>query len=188
MDIDIEQMRQLAEILENSSLTEIEIEERDFKLKLKKDRSTSSAYLQEKKEAPPSAGLTDSNERLESRPDNAAGNEMEGKGRERSVEREPTTAGTEEKNSNEISITSPIVGTFYRSASPEDPPYVEVGDSVREGETVCIVEAMKVMNEVKANASGTIIEICVEDGDPVEFGQDLLTVKMDGSGDENELQ
>lgn len=73
-------------------------------------------------------------------------------------------------------ITSPMVGTFYSSPSPEDPPFVKVGDKVEKGTVVCIIEAMKVMNEVKANTSGIISEVLVESSHPVEFGTKLFRV------------
>ena len=71
-------------------------------------------------------------------------------------------------------IKAPMVGTFYRSASPDAKPFVEVGQAVKEGETVCIIEAMKLMNEIEADASGTIKAILVENGQPVEYGQPLF--------------
>ena len=74
-------------------------------------------------------------------------------------------------------IVSPMVGTFYMSPSPEADPFVEVGKTISKGDVVCIVEAMKLMNEIESEFSGKIIEICVEDGQPVEFGQVLMYVE-----------
>jgi acetyl-CoA carboxylase biotin carboxyl carrier protein len=74
-------------------------------------------------------------------------------------------------------VTSPFVGTFYRSPSPDAPPFVEVGSAIREGQALCIVEAMKLMNEIEADSAGTIVEILVENGKPVEFGQKLFKVR-----------
>lgn len=74
-------------------------------------------------------------------------------------------------------ITSPMVGTFYRRPSPDAPNFVEVGDSVSEGQTICIIEAMKVMNEIKAEKSGTITATVVDDATPVQFGDTLFTIK-----------
>ena len=71
-------------------------------------------------------------------------------------------------------ITSPMVGTFYAAPAPEEPPFVKVGDTVKEGQVVCIVEAMKVMNEVKATESGVVKEILMENGHPVEFGSKIF--------------
>jgi len=80
---------------------------------------------------------------------------------------------------NLAEIKSPMVGTFYRTSSPGSEPYVTVGDRVEPDTVVCIVEAMKVMNEIKAAVSGEIVEILVEDAEPVEFGQVLFLVKPD---------
>ena len=74
-------------------------------------------------------------------------------------------------------ITSPMVGTFYKSPSPDSDPFVSVGANVKPGDVVCIVEAMKMMNEIKAEISGKVVEICVDDGQPVEFGQVLMYVE-----------
>ncbi len=76
-------------------------------------------------------------------------------------------------------LKAPMVGTFYRAPSPESPPYVEIGDRVTEGQTVCIIEAMKLMNEIPADRSGTVVEIAVENSDPVEYGQALIRIKPD---------
>lgn len=78
---------------------------------------------------------------------------------------------------NRKSITSPMVGTFYAAPSPDAAPFVKVGDTIKEGDTVCIVEAMKLMNQIDAEISGKIVEICVENGQPVEFGQVLMYVE-----------
>src|SRR5262245_23969579 len=72
-----------------------------------------------------------------------------------------------------VYVTSPFVGTFYRSPSPDAPTFVEVGTSIREGQTLCIVEAMKLMNEIEAECAGVIVEILAENGKPVEFGHKL---------------
>jgi acetyl-CoA carboxylase biotin carboxyl carrier protein len=74
-------------------------------------------------------------------------------------------------------VTSPFVGTFYRSPSPDAPPFVNAGNQIREGQALCIVEAMKLMNEIEADCSGTVLDILVENGKPVEFGQKLFKVK-----------
>jgi acetyl-CoA carboxylase biotin carboxyl carrier protein len=73
-------------------------------------------------------------------------------------------------------VKSPMVGTFYRSASPGAKPFVEIGDAIQQGDTLCIVEAMKLMNEIEADAAGTIKAVLVENGQPVEFGQPLFVI------------
>ena len=74
-------------------------------------------------------------------------------------------------------ITSPMVGTFYAASSPDAPAFVEVGSEVAVGDTVCIIEAMKLMNEIKSEQAGKVVKICVKNGDPVEFGQVLMYVE-----------
>ena len=86
-------------------------------------------------------------------------------------------AAKEEKSTNYLEIKSPMVGTFYRSASPEKGPFVKVGDSVGEDDTVCLIEAMKLFNEVKAEVNGRIVKVLVEDASPVEYGQVLFLVE-----------
>jgi acetyl-CoA carboxylase biotin carboxyl carrier protein len=76
-----------------------------------------------------------------------------------------------------IAITSPMVGTFYRSPSPEAPPFVQMGDEVDNGKVVCIIEAMKLFNEIEAEVRGKIVKILVENGKPVEYGQKLMLIK-----------
>ena len=80
-------------------------------------------------------------------------------------------------DSNLQEITSPMVGTFYRAPAPEEPPFVSEGDRIQTGQTVCIIEAMKLMNELEAEISGEIVEILVNNAEPVEFGQPLMRVK-----------
>ena len=79
-------------------------------------------------------------------------------------------------NDNHITIKSPIIGTFYRKPSPDKPNFVEVGDQVSEGQVICVVEAMKLFNEIESEVSGTIVKILVEDSSPVEFDQPLFVI------------
>ncbi len=89
----------------------------------------------------------------------------------------PEEAAAEKiEDSNLVTVTSPFVGTFYRAPSPDAPPFVELGCAVREAQTLCIVEAMKLMNEIEADCSGTVKEILAENGKPVEFGQALFRI------------
>lgn len=79
-------------------------------------------------------------------------------------------------------VTSPMVGTFYRAPAPDAPPYVEVGDRVQKGQTLCILEAMKLMNELESDVSGVVREIAVQNSEPVEYGQLLFRIELDGAG------
>ena len=83
---------------------------------------------------------------------------------------------TEEHNEDTITINAPMVGTFYAAPAPDEDPFVSVGDRINKGDTVCIIEAMKLMNEIEGEVTGQIMEISVENGEPVEFGQVLMRV------------
>ncbi|MEJ2311573.1 MAG: acetyl-CoA carboxylase biotin carboxyl carrier protein [Gemmatimonadales bacterium] len=91
------------------------------------------------------------------------------------------TAGTE-AGEELLEIHSPMVGTFYRAPAPDAPPYVEIGDRVKAGQTLCILEAMKLMNELESEVTGVVREISVQNADPVEYGQVLFRVAEDGAG------
>jgi acetyl-CoA carboxylase biotin carboxyl carrier protein len=90
----------------------------------------------------------------------------------------PAAPAQEEKadTSNYLEVRSPIVGTFYRSSSPETPPFAKVGDKIAKGDVVCIVEAMKLFNEIESEVSGTIVQVMVEDAQPIEYDQVLFLV------------
>lgn len=86
-------------------------------------------------------------------------------------------AAAKKEDSNLLKITSPMVGTFYRASSPGATPFTDVGKTVGEGQVVCIIEAMKLMNEIESEVSGKVVEICVQDGQPVEYGQVLMLIE-----------
>ena len=88
-------------------------------------------------------------------------------------------AGDQEETTLHM-VTSPIVGTFFRSPNPESEPYVKLGDQIHEGSILCLVEAMKLMNEIPSDVDGEIVRICVENGHPVEFGQKLFGIRRRG--------
>jgi len=87
---------------------------------------------------------------------------------------------SEEKDETAVYITSPIVGTFYRAPIPDAPPFIDINDEVKIGQTVCIIEAMKLMNEVKSDYNGIVRKILVENGEPVEYGQPLFLLEPTG--------
>jgi len=86
------------------------------------------------------------------------------------------TQETAEADDNLITIKSPIIGTFYRKSAPEKPPFVEVGYTVKEGDVLCVIEAMKLFNEIESEVSGTIVKILIDDASPVEFDQPLFVI------------
>ncbi|HCR54946.1 MAG TPA: acetyl-CoA carboxylase biotin carboxyl carrier protein [Cytophagales bacterium] len=91
----------------------------------------------------------------------------------------PAAAPSAAGKSNLIEIKSPMIGTFYRSANPDTPPMVSVGDKITKGQTVCIIEAMKLFNEIESEVSGTIVKVLVENASPVEYEQTLFMVEPD---------
>lgn len=93
------------------------------------------------------------------------------------TKKEEVKAKAKDEDDGLLAITSPMVGTFYRSPSPDSPPFVQEGDSVAAGKVVCIIEAMKLFNEIESEVSGKIVKILVENGKPVEYGQKLMLVK-----------
>ena len=89
---------------------------------------------------------------------------------------ENTSVGVSSEESSYITINASMIGTFYRSASPENPPFVNVGDSIKEGDAICIIEAMKLFNEIESEISGKIVKVLVDDSTPIEFDQPLFLV------------
>lgn len=155
----IEEIKELINTLDGSSLTNLEIKgENGEKLILSKESKkeiTVAPTLQSV--IPPAAAPAPQAAAAEAAP--AAASE------------------TKPAEDNYRTITSPMVGVFYTSPSPEADPYVSVGQSIQSGDIVCIIEAMKLMNEIPATESGTIAEICVSNGDIVEYGQPLFKIK-----------
>lgn len=91
----------------------------------------------------------------------------------------PPSAGPPASDKKLVDVISPMVGTFYRAPGPDEPAFVEVGDRITTGSTVCIIEAMKLMNEIEAEVSGTVVEILGKNAAPVEYGQVLMRIKVD---------
>ena len=147
--MDLDRIQELLRLMESHKLGEIEVEDKDFKVRLKKE---TQGVLVAAGPAPAAATPVQA-------PASAGGSQA------------PETGSPDSHV-----ITSPIVGSFYRAPSPEAEPFVEVGDPMDPDTVVCIVEAMKVMNEVKAEVPGTIEKILIETGKPVEYGQPLFRV------------
>ena len=145
--MDIRKVKKLIEMLENSNLEEIEIQEGEESVRLVKSHGSLQSIQ------PQSIVLPQ-----EAQPE--------------VIEQEIKSPEAATRDSN--SINSPMVGTFYASASPGAKPFISVGDIVSEGDVVCIVEAMKMMNEIKSEYSGTVLSVNVENAEPVEYGQSLF--------------
>jgi len=144
--MDIRKIKKLIEMLQDSDLKEIEVSQGDESVRISRDNK-SQAYVEPVIQ--------------------------------KQVIHEANVASEKEVQQEEIKgnqITSPIVGTFYRKPSPDKDPFIKVGDVVQEGDVLCIIEAMKMMNEIKSDFSGKVVSINVEDGQPVEYGQHIITI------------
>ena len=149
--MDLRKIKKLIEMLQESDLNEIEVKEGEESVRInrKKDNVIHSAVAPNVISAPVRQN-NDTNQVASEQDDELIGLSH---------------------------IPSPMVGTFYRKPSPDKAPYVEVGQMVKKGDTVCIIEAMKMMNQVKSEFDGKIISINVGDGEPVEFGQELISIE-----------
>ncbi|MEC8152806.1 MAG: acetyl-CoA carboxylase biotin carboxyl carrier protein [Pseudomonadota bacterium] len=152
--MDLRKIKKLIEMLQESDLNEIEVKEGEESVRINRKKesvihaSTPISVGQNSNQSSAPSLQTDSSE----------------------IEN-----GQAAENLNYI--TSPMVGTFYRKPAPDKEPFIEVGQTVKKGDTVCIIEAMKMMNQVKSEFDGKVIAINIEDGDPVEFGQELISIE-----------
>lgn len=152
MKFEIEYIEKLAEIITDKGLTEISLEDGEQAITIRKDA--------------PEVVMTSPVHSAAVQP---------------AVQKPDAIQDTAETARGELSkgkaITSPMVGTFYSASSPDAAPFVEIGSEVAVGDVVCIIEAMKLMNEIKSEQAGKVVKICVKNGDPVEFGQVLMYVE-----------
>ncbi len=149
--MDIRKIKKLIELLDESGVAEIEIKEGEESVRISRQQNTLAAPQQQIFAAPAPVAAP-----AATAADDAPAAEAEISGHK---------------------ITSPMVGTFYRAASPGANPFTEVGQTVSEGDTLCIIEAMKILNQIEADKSGTVKAILVENGQPVEFGQPLFVIE-----------
>ncbi len=152
--MDLKQIKQIVDLMTRSDLTDFEIEEEGLKIKIKRGSN----------EGPTNAGSAHPFVMLPA------------KGEAAPATATPAAPAVSD-DTGFLFVKSPMVGTFYRSPSPENPSFVDVGSKVEEKAVVCIIEAMKIMNEIQAEVKGTVVEVLVENGQPVEYGQRLFKVK-----------
>jgi len=148
--MDIRKIKKLIELLDESGVAEIEIKEGEESVRISRQHAAVAAAPQQFMAPAPAAAP---------------------------VAAAPAAEAEPEAEISGHKITSPMVGTFYRSASPGAPTFTEVGKTVSEGDTLCIIEAMKILNQIEADKSGTVKAILVENGQPVEFGQPLFIIE-----------
>lgn len=156
--MDIRKIKKLIELLEESDIGEIEIKEGEESVRISRGGQAAATTIYQPQYAPQAAPTA------APAPSTAP-----------AASSEPATESSDTNLSGHI-IKSPMVGTFYRSPSPSSPAFVEVGKHVKAGDVICIVEAMKMMNQIEADKAGVIEAILVEDGEPVEFDQPLITI------------
>jgi acetyl-CoA carboxylase biotin carboxyl carrier protein len=155
----LNEIQELIKFVAKQKVTEVEIEHKDFKIIIKSEKEVGpTTVIQAPMAVAPVATAPIP------------------------VAAPVTTAATEkapaaEDNSNLITIKSPMIGTFYRSSSPEAGSFVNVGDIIKEGDVICIVEAMKLFNEIEAEVSGKIVKVLVDDASPIEFDQPLFLIE-----------
>lgn len=148
MKFDIEYVEKLAKVLADNSLTEISLEDGEQAITLRKESIVAPVAAIASSAAQPAAAPAPAQQ---------------------------SAPQAEVKKGKPL--TSPMVGTFYSAPSPDAKPFVEVGSTIAQGDVVCIVEAMKLMNEIESECAGKVVEICVKDGQPVEFGQVLMYIE-----------
>jgi len=156
--MDIRKVKKLIELLKESGVGEIEINEGEDSVRISREPT------------------------IKSIPNNESQALMQPENKEIPEEKSASSAKKKKNpslNQNEFEVLSPMVGTFYACPSPEAPPYIQVGDHVKKGDTLCIIEAMKMMNQIEADVSGNIKSIRIQNGDPVEYDQIIFVIEQD---------
>jgi acetyl-CoA carboxylase biotin carboxyl carrier protein len=157
--MEYKQIQELIKTINKSNISELSIEEKDFKITIKQEQTTiEPQYIMTAPAAMPVAA-----------PAMAA---PAGTPAAATPSPAPAAAST-----NQITVKSPMIGTFYRSAGPDKAPFVNVGDEIKAGQVVCIIEAMKLFNEIESEVSGRIVKVMVDDASPVEYDQALFIVE-----------
>lgn len=169
--MDLKEIKNILDLIAESEVNQVTIEEGDFKIKVKKTADVvqgSSAPVQYQVPATPQQGQPGAGAPQQPQPSTGSSGTQQ-------AESGASGGDTGEQVSGDV-VKSPIVGTFYRSPSPDDDPFIQVGDQVEKGQTLCIVEAMKIMNEIESEYSGEVKKILVEDAEAVEFEQPLFVI------------
>jgi acetyl-CoA carboxylase biotin carboxyl carrier protein len=160
--MDFKQIQELIKMINKSNIGEVSIEEKGFKLTIKQKEEPVQQIIAAPMQAQPMATLAHT----------AATNQVAA-----TTTSEKPAKPAEAPADNTVTIKSPMIGTFYRSASPDKPSFVNVGDDVELGKVVCIIEAMKLFNEIESEVKGRIVKVLVEDASPVEYDQPLFLVE-----------
>lgn len=164
--MDIKEIQELIKFVSKSGVSEVELESKGFKITIKTPpyKRGGQPEVQIVQAAPVAAQPVASAPTPAPAPQPAA-------------DSAPAKAEAKEEKGNYEEVKSPMIGTFYRSASPEKPPFVGVGDEVKKGDVICIIEAMKLFNEIEAEVSGKIVKVLADDSTPVEYDQPLFLIE-----------
>ena len=162
--MDLKQIKQIIDLMKRSELSEFVVEEEGFKLKIRRGSNGVPTVSASKGSIPPFVPAD-----YGSLPPMAASP---------AAPAAPAPAAAPVEEPGITYVKSPMVGTFYRAPSPESKPFVDVGSKIEDSAVVCIIEAMKIMNEIQAETKGTVVEILVENGQPVEYGQRLFKLRQ----------
>ncbi|HEY9761537.1 MAG TPA: acetyl-CoA carboxylase biotin carboxyl carrier protein [Trichocoleus sp.] len=168
MELNFTELRELVAALNQTDIAELTLKSAEFELTLRKPSALAAAAILPEGRLPMESAIAP--------PPSAAPTPVTVPTPAPAPAAEPAPAAKPDPNL--VEITSPMVGTFYRSPGPEEPPFVSVGERIRTGQTVCIIEAMKLMNELEAEVAGEIVEILVDNAASVEFGQPLMLVRL----------
>ncbi len=163
LKLDHDDLNHLIEKISSSDIQEFYLEGEDFKLEIKRNLANKHQIIQRQAS---NDDVSHGNENQLTRSDDLL-----------SPLPEPGPSVAPPGRSELLDITSPMVGTFYRASAPGEDPFVEIGSSISVGQTICILEAMKLMNEIESEYNGVVVEVLVDNGTPVEFGQVLMRVK-----------
>ena len=167
----LSEIQDLIKFVSRSGVNEVEIEQKDFKILIKSD------YMAKKKSNVAAEPVIQQVPVMQAPPvAQPMVQQVAAPVAEAAPVEAKAPAPAADENANYITIKSQMIGTFYRSSSPDKPPFVEVGDMIKEGDTICIVEAMKLFNEIESEVKGKIVKVLVDDTTPVEFDQPLFLV------------
>lgn len=172
MTLDFNEIRQLLATIAQTDIAEVTLKSDEFELTVRKAVSHQLLSLGPTTGGVVSQPISTNNQTVTGSVPELANRELAGTGAPSPVAVNPAAARL-------VEISSPMVGTFYRAPAPGEAPFVQVGDRVRSGQTVCIIEAMKLMNEIEAEISGQVMEILLQNGEPVEYGQPLMRINPD---------
>ena len=161
--MEFKQIQELIKIINKSNISELSVEEGEFKITIKQAQPSETQYIMQAPAMPMQMAAPQAAPAASAQPAAAAP--------------EPATPVATPVSDNLITVKSPMIGTFYRSSAPDKPSFVNVGDDIKAGQVTCIIEAMKLFNEIESEISGKIVKVLVEDASPVEYDQPLFLVE-----------